>query len=403
MSALDTNGVLEGVVVLDLTQMLAGPFCTMLLADHGADVIKVEPPGGDMSRAMGPFLPEDTGRMQGGYFHSINRNKRSVVLDLKNDDDRSAFLALVDEADVVVENYRAGVMERLGLGFETLRERNRQLVYAAIRGFGDHRTGASPYGDWPAFDIVAQAMSGFMAMTGPPGEPMKAGPGVGDLVPGLFCAFGIVCAVRHAERSGEGQFLDVSMYDAMLALCERSVYRWSFGGAVSRPEGNDHPLVSPFSVYQAADGWMALGCPTDTQWRELVAVMGRPELASDPRFLTNESRVAHGTALREEITAWTATMSKHELAALLGGRVPCGPVNDITDIVADPHVAARDMLPEIDLPGLARRAAIAGVPVHFAATPGAVRRPGPGLGEHTSEVFDQFGIIRVHGLGEEST
>jgi len=402
MSALDTNGVLEGVVVLDLTQMLAGPYCTMLLADHGADVIKIEPPGGDMSRAMGPYLPEDETRTQGGYFHSINRNKRSVVLDLKNADDCASFLALVDTADVVVENFRAGVMERLGLGFETLHARNPRLVYAAIRGFGDQRTGVSPYGDWPAFDIVAQAMSGFMAMTGPPGEPMKAGPGIGDLVPGLMCAFGIVCAVRHAEHSGEGQFLDVAMYDAMLALCERSVYRWSFGGAVSRPEGNDHPLVSPFSVYQAADGWMALGCPTDTQWRELLAVMERVDLAGDPRFISNEDRVANAHALREIITAWSATKSKHELARQLGGRVPCGPVNDITDVVADPHIAARDMLPEIDLPGLGRRAALAGVPIHFAATPGRVRQAGPRLGEHTAEVFEQFGLVRVRGLGEES-
>ena len=182
MSALDTNGVLEGVVVLDLTQMLAGPFCTMVLADHGADVIKIEPPHGDMSRAMGPFLGEDTERRHGGYFHSINRNKRSMVLDFKKADDCAVFLDLVAEADVVVENFRQGVMERLGIGYDTLKARNPKLVYATIRGFGDRRSGESPYTDWPAFDIVAQAMSGFMAMTGPPGMPMKAGPGVGDLI-----------------------------------------------------------------------------------------------------------------------------------------------------------------------------------------------------------------------------
>ncbi|MEQ8660021.1 MAG: CoA transferase, partial [Gammaproteobacteria bacterium] len=361
MSALDTNGALEGVVVLDLTQMLAGPFCTMILADHGADVIKVEPPAGDMSRGMGPYLPHDTARRHGGYFHSINRNKRSVVLDLKNPDDRDALLALVAEADVVVENFRHGVMERLGLGYETLKGINPKLVYATIRGFGDRRTGASPYADWPAFDIVAQAMSGFMAMTGPPGEPMKAGPGVGDLVPGLMCAFGVVAAVRHAELTGAGQFVDVGMVDAMLALCERSVYRYSFGGAVSQPEGNDHPLVAPFSVYAAADGWMAIGCPTEWHWRELVAVMGRPELADDARFASNELRVAHATELRAIITAWTGPRSKQALADLLGGRVPAGPVNDIRDIVADPHTAARDMLPEVELPGLNAHAAVAGV------------------------------------------
>ncbi|MCB1746295.1 MAG: CoA transferase [Gammaproteobacteria bacterium] len=403
MSALDTNGVLEGIVVLDLTQMLAGPYCTMILADHGADVIKIEPPGGDMSRAMGPYLAEDGARTQGGYFHSINRNKRSMVLDLKNADDRDAFLSLVEQADVVVENYRAGVMERLGLGYEALHARNPRLVYACIRGFGDARSGVSPYGDWPAFDIVAQAMSGFMAMTGPPGTPMKAGPGVGDIIPGVMAAFGVVAAVRHAEQTGHGQFVDVGMVDAMIAVCERNVYRYSFGGAVSKPEGNDHPLVSPFSVYRAADGWMALGCPTDSQWHALLEVMQQPALAADPRFVTNEDRARNQVELRAIIEDWTSTMTKHELSERLGGRVPCGPVNDITDIVADPHATARDMLPTIDLPGLDRRAAVAGVPVKFSAAPGRVRHAGPALGEHTQEVLDQFRVTRVRGLGEDAS
>ncbi|MGR8921852.1 MAG: CaiB/BaiF CoA transferase family protein, partial [Gammaproteobacteria bacterium] len=347
MSALDTNGVLEGVVVLDLTQMLAGPYCTMILADHGADVIKIEPPHGDMSRALGPFLPEDTKRAQGGYFHSINRNKRSVVLDLKHDGDREVFIELVREADVVVENFRHGVMDRLGLGYEALKAQNPRLVYATIRGFGDSRTGESPYADWPAFDIVAQAMGGFMSMTGPPGEPMKAGPGIGDIVPGLMLAFGIVAGVRHAERSGEGQFLDVAMYDAVLALCERIVYRYSFGGAVSTGAGNDHPLVNPFSVYAAADGWFAIGCPLEAQWQELLAVIDDAALAADPRFRSNADRVENADALREALTAWTSRHTRTELAALLGGRVRAGPVNDVADIAADQHVQARDMLPEI--------------------------------------------------------
>ncbi len=400
MSALDTNGVLEGVVVLDLTQMLAGPYCTMLLADHGADVIKVEPPHGDMSRGLGPFMPGDDAREQGGYFHSINRNKRSIVLDLKNAEDRELFIKLVREADVLVENFRHGVMERLGLAYETLQAENPRLVYAAIRGFGDERSGRSPYAEWPAFDIVAQAMGGFMSMTGHPGEPMKAGPGIGDIVPGLMCAFGIVAAVRHAERSGAGQFVDVAMYDAVLALCERMVYRYSFGGAVSAGHGNDHPLVSPFSIYAAADGWLAIGCPLDEQWRDLARAMQREELLDDPRFADNTARVAHAAEVRAVITEWTARHTKRELAELLGGRVPCGPVNDMADIAADPHVAARGMLPEVEVPGLGQRLALAGVPVHFSATPGQVRAPGPGLGEHTGEVFEQFGLKRVRDLGE---
>ena len=208
------NGALEGIRVLDLTQVLAGPFCTMLLADHGADVIKIEAPQGDLTRSIGPFLADDTARRYSGYYQSVNRNKRGMVLDLKSERDRARFLAMVERVDVVAENFRVGVMDRLGLGYETLRARNPRLVYAAIRGFGDPRTGASPYAEWPAFDIVAQAMGGFLGITGP-GVPMKAGPGIGDIVPGMLCAFGILAAVRHAaeeegwkieEGDGDGGF-----------------------------------------------------------------------------------------------------------------------------------------------------------------------------------------------------
>jgi crotonobetainyl-CoA:carnitine CoA-transferase CaiB-like acyl-CoA transferase len=386
------SGVLEGVVVLDLTQMLAGPYCTMMLADHGADVIKIEPPHGDMSRSLGPFCSADVNQTEGGYFHSINRNKRSIVLDLKNPHDIEVFLALVRKADVVVENFRHGVMDRLGLSYEVLAKENPALVYATIRGFGDQRGGESPLIEWPAFDIVAQAMSGFMSMTGPRNEPTKAGPGIGDLVPGLMCAFGIVAGVRHAERTGIGQFVDVAMYDAMLSICERMVYRYSFGDAVSTGEGNDHPMVNPFSIFACADGWMAIGCPLDAQWQELLRVMGREDLNDTAGFRTNTERVENASTMREVITTWTAGMTKQELIDQLAGRVPCGPVNDVVDIFNDPHVAAREMLPEVELPGLNQRARIAGVPVRFSATPGGVHSAGPALGIHTAEVFEQFGL-----------
>ena len=399
MSAAERPGVLNGVVVLDLTQMLAGPYCTMMLADHGADVIKVEPPHGDMSRAMGPFLPEDSKRAEGGYFHSINRNKRSVVLDFKNADDKRVFMELVAEADVVVENFRLGVMERLGLAYETLAEINPALVYASIRGFGDARTGESPYAEWPAFDIVAQAMGGFMSMTGPPDLPMKAGPGVGDIVPGIMAAFGVVAAVRHAERTGEGQYVDLAMYDAMLALCERIVYRYSFTDEISRGEGNDHPLVNPFSVYAARDGWYAIGCPLDTQFEDLARII-EPELLDDERFKANGLRVANADALRQRITAWTSQFTKHELQAKLGGKVPSGPVNNVADIFDDPHAQARDLLPKIALESVDAKPSIAGVPVHFSKTPGGVHTPGPALGAHTEEVLRQFGVHKAQDLGE---
>lgn len=384
-------GVLDGVKVIDLTQMLAGPYATMLLADHGADVVKIEPPGGDMSRALGPFFPEDRDRRQGGYFHSINRNKRSVVLDLKDAGDRDVFRALAAKADVVVENYRVGVMERLGLSWETLHAANPRLVYAALRGFGDPRTGESPYATWPAFDIVAQAMGGFMSITGP-GTPMKAGPGIGDIIPGILCAFGIVAAVRHAERTGEGQFLDVAMYDTMLAVCERIVYQQSMAGVVPRAEGNDHPLACPFSIYPATDGWVAIACPLDAQWVLLARLIGRDDLAGDPRLSANLDRVRHVDEVREALSAWTSTRTKLEIAAVLGGQVPFGPVNDVTDVIADPHIAARDMLASVELPGVGRETLLAGTPLHFTATPGGVRAPGPELGAHTAEVLGEYGL-----------
>jgi len=362
-----------------------------MLADHGANVIKIEPPDGDMSRRLGPYADAQGDRLHSGYFHSINRNKRSIILDLKTEDGRTVFKRLVEKADVVVENYREGVMERLDIAYETLREINPQLVYAAIRGFGDSRTGEGPYNSWPAFDIVAQAMGGFMSMTGLPDSPTKGGPGVGDIVPGLMCAFGIVAAVRLAERTGKGQFLDVSMYDAMVAFCERMIYRYSFAEEISVGEGNEHPLVCPFSVYQAADGWFAIACPLDTQWEELIKIIGSEFLKNDVRFQTNELRVANADMLRTEITKWTRSKTKAELMGLLGGLVPSGGVNNVEDILADPQLKEREMLEEVDLGELGRRQ-LAGVPVKFSNTPGSVRKPGPVLGAHTDEVLNEFDI-----------
>jgi len=222
-----SGGALEGLRVIDLTQMLAGPFCTMMLADQGAEVIKVEPLEGDGTREIGPFHPEDRLRAFSGYFQSVNRNKLSIALDLKRSAGREIFLKLIETGQVVVENFRAGVMERLGLVYETLRERNRRIVYASIRGFGDPYTGKSPYLDWPAFDVVAQAVGGIMAITGPDAQtPTKVGPGVGDIVPAIMAAYGIMAAVWHAERSGAGQYVDVGMVDGVLSMCERILHQY---------------------------------------------------------------------------------------------------------------------------------------------------------------------------------
>ena len=387
------HGVLDGMVVLDLTQVLAGPYCTMLLADHGADVIKIEPPGGDVSRGLGMYHASDTEKRHGGYFHSINRNKRSIVLDLKDPRDVETFRAMARKADVVVENYRVGVMERLGLSYESLRAENPRLVYAAVRGFGDPRTGRSPYAEWPAFDIIAQAMGGFMSITGPaPGMHLKSGPGIGDIVPGIMCAFGVVAAVRLAERRGQGQFLDVAMYDAILAICERIVHQHSVSGMVPQAEGNEHPLVNPFSIYPVTDGWIAIGCPIEAQWRSLAKLIERDDLLADPTLQSNSDRVNQRERVRVAIEAWTSTRSKVEVAAVLGGHVPCGPVNDVTDIFSDPHIAAREMIAEVEIAEIGQRLQVAGVPVHFADTPGAVRMAGPGLDAHRAEILQQFGL-----------
>ena len=386
-----TWGSLHDLTVLDLTQMLAGPFCSMLLADHGANVIKVEPPEGDLSRLIGPFFTDDDEKAFGGYFQSVNRNKRSVVLDLKSATDRDTFKAMAAQADVVIENFRVGVMERLDLSYETLAGANPRLVYAAVRGFGDPRTGQSPYVEWPAFDVVAQAMGGFMGITGAD-EPTKAGPGVGDIVPGMLTAFGILAALRHAEKTGEGQFLDVPMYDAVLALCERIVYQHSYTRAIPGPEGNRHPLVAPFSIYRAKDGHVAIACPVDSQWRQLAAFIGRPELGDAPDFATVKERIANVIELDAIINGWTRVRTKAEIAVTLGGQVPFGPVNNIEEIYADPHVRSHGMLVDLELEGIAGRAVVAGTPVRLQKTPGGVHRRAPHLGEHNDEVLAEFGI-----------
>jgi crotonobetainyl-CoA:carnitine CoA-transferase CaiB-like acyl-CoA transferase len=386
-------GALDGLRVIDLTQMLAGPFCTMMLADQGAEVIKVEPLEGDGTRRMGPYAPEDDLRAFGGYFQSVNRNKLSVALDLKKAEARELFLELVDGAQVVVENYRAGVMERLGLSYETLRARNRRLVYASIRGFGDPRTGKSPYVDWPAYDVVAQAMGGIMAITGPDAAtPTKVGPGIGDVVPAVMAAYGIMAAVWRAERSGEGQYVDVAMVDAVLSACERILYQYSYEGKVPGPEGNRHPVLAPFGLVPAQDGVVALACPGDEFWATLCRLMGRADLAEDPRFATREDRSAHHDAVYAEVSAFTARHTRRELMAILGGEVPFGPVFDVSDIAADPHFRARDMVVPLDHPGTSGKRAVAGVPIRLSETPGGVRRRAPLLGEHTDEVLAALGL-----------
>lgn len=388
-----TIGALSDLKVVDLSQMLAGPVCTQVLADHGAQVLKVEPLTGDGIRSSGPFPKDDQKRHFGGYFQSVNRNKSSIALDLKHPEGQAILLRLVDEADVLVENFRAGVMERLGLGWEVLSARNPRLVYATIRGFGDRRTGESPYADWPAYDVVAQAMGGIMGITGAMGgPPTKIGPGVGDIVPGLMLVNGILAAVHHAGRTGQGQFVDVAMADAVLAVCERIVYQQSYEGRTPRPEGNRHPLLCPFGLFPALDGHVAIGCVEDRLWRKLADLIGRSDMALDPRYATNPARVAHAHDVISAVEYFTAVRTKAELARVLGGTTPFGPVYDAKDIFQDAHFHRREMLVEVEHPGSAQRVQIAGVPVKLSVTPGGVRRRAPILGEHSDEVLARLGF-----------
>lgn len=387
------GGPLDSVRVVDLTQMLAGPYCTMLLADLGADVVKVEPLGGELTRLQGPFLPDDALRAFGGYFQSVNRNKRSLTVDLKTARGRDALLALIDNADVVVENFRTGVMERLGLAYESLQERNPRLVYAAIRGFGDPRTGASPYVDWPAFDVVAQAMGGLMSVTGvEEGQPLKVGPGVGDIFPATLAAVGVLGAVVKARQSGRGQFVDVAMYDGVLSLCERIVFQYDYTAEVPKPVGNRHPLLCPFGVFRAADGWVTIAAPRDHQWKLLSSLMDRPELGTDERYATNARRVAADAAVRSIISEWTQARTIAQISEVLGGLIPFGPVNTAADIAADPHVATRDMILELDHPGARQPGRVAGSPIKFTGTPRKRSTRAPLAGEHSVEVLSEAGF-----------
>ena len=393
----ETPGALDGLRVIDLTHALAGPYCTMVLADLGADVLKVEPPQGDSTRAMGPYAPDDEKRFFGGYFNSVNRNKRSISLDLRTAAAREILERLIVGADVLVENFRAGVMDRLGFSYEALHERHPRLVYAAIRGFGDRRTGnqdlpESHYRDWPAFDVVAQAMGGLTAITGPVGgPPMNAGAPAGDIVPALFTALGIVSAVRHAERTGRGQFVDVAMYDAVLALCERTVYQHSYLGEVASPQGAGNPQICPFDAFPTKDGWVTIAAPGERHWRLLCDLMGHHELGEDPQFASNHDRVRRRDEVREIIGAWTSQQTKAEVVSQLGGLVPCGPVQSIVDILADSHVARREMIVQVDQPGSTRPVSIAGSPIKMTETPGTVRGRAPLLGEDTEGTLAALG------------
>ncbi len=365
---------LDGLRVLELCQVMAGPFCGQVLADMGADVIKIEPPGtGDQTRHSMGDAP----------FRAVNRNKRSITLNLKDADDRAFFHRLVETADVVTENYRPGVAARLGADYETLRQINPRVIHASISGFG--QTG--PYAMRPGYDLIAQGASGVMSVTGEPeGNPVKCGVPVSDLSAGLFCAIGILSALAARERTGEGQQIDTSLWEGALALSIwETAELWSTGHT-PQPMGSAHRLTAPYQALRTRDGHMTVGGNNQKLWTRLCEVIGRPELTEDPRFESNADRMANRPELVTELEkALTEDDTEAWVERLLDAGVPAGPIHDYAQVVNDPHTRAREMVVEMEHPEAGTVYGL-GIPIKLSATPGSIRRPAPLLGQHNDEV-----------------
>ena len=375
-------GPLSGFLVLDVSRVLAGPYATMVLADLGAEVIKIERPGaGDDSRSFGPFLHGSS-----GYFASVNRGKKSVTLDLASEGGRDTFIALARQADILVENFRPEVMDRLRLGWDDLREINPRLIYASCSGFG--QTG--DYARRPAYDIVVQAMGGLLGITGEEGGgPVRVGVSLGDLSAALFLVVGILAAALQRESTGRGQTVDVAMLDSVVALLENAIVRNDLESKTPGPLGTRHPSIAPFQAFAAQDGYMVVGAGNDRLWQRLCAVLQEDGLAADPRFATNAGRNDHHAELEERLSRVFITRPKTEwLMMLEQAGIPCGPVNGVDDVVVDPQVRSRDMLVSVtDSEGNTFR--VASSPVRLSEQGIRPRGWVAGLGEHTVEVLTQ--------------
>ncbi|MBL6929772.1 MAG: CoA transferase [Rhodospirillales bacterium] len=367
-----TPGPLNGITVIDLTRVLAGPYCTMVLSDLGARIIKVEAPQGDDARAFGPFVDGES-----AYFASLNRGKESIVLNLKDDDDRAVFDGLLEKADVVVENFRPGALDRLGYGWEALHARYPKLIYAAASGFGH----SGPYQKRPAYDLVVQAMGGIMSLTGEPGSPpARVGTSVGDITAGLFTAIGVNAALFHRTQTGEGMKIDVAMLDCQVAILENALARYFATGTVPGPLGTRHPSITPFEAFATGDGHMVIAAGNDALFAKLCESTGRAELATDDRFATNAARAANADALKQEMEAALSARSTSEwLEVLERAGVPCGPINNVGHVVEDPQVSARNMVVSAQSMG-GKTLRMAGNPIKMSAfADPATRRAVPAL------------------------
>jgi len=379
------NGrALDGLKVLDITQVMAGPFCAMMLADLGADVIKVEPPSGDSTRQMPGASGTDS-----PSFNALNRGKRSIVLDLKSGAGRDALVRLARASDILIENYRPGVMDAFGLGYAALAKENPRLVYASISGYGQTGPDRAKGG----FDLIAQGVSGIMSITGEAGRaPVKAGVPLTDLGAGLFALVGILAALEYRHRSGAGQHVDTSLVDAGVALSVWEATEYFAGLGVPQALGSAHRLIAPYQAIRCADGYITLGAANERLFRRLCEVLGHPEWAAMPEFADSATRLRNRQRLTDRIEEITTTRPcAHWLELLDANDIPCGPINDYARVFADPQVVARGMVVDTDHPTLGRLKTL-GSPLKLSATPPQVGRPAPRLGEHTAEVLRETGF-----------
>ena len=379
---------LDGLKVIDFTRVLAGPFSTMLLADMGADVIKVESPkGGDDSRAFGPFK-----NGQSIYYLGLNRSKRSVTMNLKEERAKEMVKKMVKNADVLVENFKPGTMEKLGLGYDTLKVLNPRLIYASSSGFG--QTG--PYSSKAAYDLIVQGMSGFMSITGFDAEhPVKAGPSIADVLAGIYTALGILAALEHRNKTGQGQHVDVAMLDCLISTLENAVAVFGCTQKSPPPVGNVHRSIAPFATFPTSDGLVNVCAGNDELWRKFCDVAEMQEYATDERFVSNGARVQNFGELAKIISERTSKRTTADwMKALDAAQVPCGPIMNIEQVVNNPQVKARNMIMEMDHPEAGKFLAV-GPPVKFSETPAAVTSLAPSLGEHNFEIYEkELGLSR---------
>lgn len=378
------KGALTNLKVLDLTRVLAGPFCTMMLADMGADVIKIEQAGrGDDTRFMGPFQKGES-----AYYINLNRNKRGMTLNLKDPVGKELFLKMVKKADIVTENFRPGTMEKLGIGYETLKEVNPRIIYAAISGFG--HTG--PYKMRPGYDIIAQAMSGLMSTTGwPGGEPTRTGTAMGDVLAGLSCAIGILAAVNSRNITGIGQKVDIALVDSAVASLEIINMIYLVEGRVPQRIGNRYESTYPYDSFKASDGSLVIGAANNKLWQSLCKVIGKPELAEAPEYLEVKDRVGKHEELKVIVEEWTMKHTVQEAFDLINkAGIPCAPIMTIDKIVNDPHIAGdREMFVKTNHP-IAGELTITGSHIKLSDTPTSIRTHSPLLGQHNAEILEEL-------------